>query len=91
MTHLRDEAWEKDNRRTNRRLRDGDRVVLKYHTIADFDVPVPAGVSGIVVHARTVRVRRPGYFANVDVVVDGVTRRVRVPHNALRKRRDQDV
>lgn len=91
-----EEAWAKDARETNYRLKDGDKVVLRHATIADggaelHSTCVPAGAEGVVTRARTPRVtRRRGqgslYFANVKVVApNGVTLAVRVPHSALRK------
>jgi hypothetical protein len=78
-------AWKADNGKTNYRLQDLDAVML----VADDDVP--AGTQGVVVHARTVRVFRPGCFANVDVLRSGLLHRIRVPHNALRILRDHEV
>jgi hypothetical protein len=87
-----DAAWENDTRPTNYRLRDGDTVVLKTDTKGQFlngYFTVPAETSGVVVTARTARVAvfdgtKSQYFANVDVVIDGKTGRIRVPHGALR-------
>lgn len=85
-----DDAWNLDDHKTNNRLADGDAVELVSRTRGETNrgyIAVPAGTRGIVIHAKTVRVRGPGYFANVDCMVDGVDDlvRIRVPHNALRK------
>lgn len=85
-----DDAWGLDNRKTNYRLADGDAVELISRTRGDANkgyIAVPAGTRGIVIHAKTPRVRGQGYFANIDCTMDGVEGlvRVRVPHNALRK------
>lgn len=88
----RDAAWENDDKPTNYRLRDGDQVVLQIETKGQFsngNFTVPAGTAGVVIRARTARVvlsaqTKSKYFANVDVLVDGVKGRIRVPHGALR-------
>lgn len=89
----RDPAWEADNGLDNPRLADGDRVTLVHATLGDFSrglFLVPAGTEGVVVCAKTARVwvrkgRKARYFANVDVEIEGVRGRCRVPHNALQK------
>lgn len=96
-----DEAWTMhfNNKPTNYKLKDGDKVVLLAQTIGSgsiTNVSVPAGVNGVVKIARTARTyRMPGvtscYFANVDVIVDGKTFRVRVPHGALRIVQDKNI
>lgn len=87
-----DPAWANDNQPTNRSLKDSDTVILNCDTKGDFSngtFLVPKGTPGIVRTARTARVVvRDGcksqFFANVDVEIDGVKGRVRVPHGALR-------
>ena len=91
----RDEAWNNDNRKTNPKLKDGDRVRLKFDTIQDGCIPyefrllVLAGTEGTVTVARTPRVYGDGWFANVDVGdIDPHSRigrkiRIHVPHNSL--------
>lgn len=80
-------AWDSDDYRTNARLKDGAHVTLRTASVVHFSrysALVDAGASGVVIHARTPRVRGPGvYFANVDITTDGETGRTRVPHNAL--------
>ena len=84
---MRDEAWIKDDGKTNKKLKDGDRVMLIHSVVEDMAAPpeyrrlIEKGAVGIVAYAMTPRVRNEGYFANVDM--DCGTR-VRVPHNALK-------
>ena len=84
---MRDEAWDKDDRATNNRLKDGDMVRLLVSTKGQNNhcCSVLPGATGRIVHARTPRVHGPGvYFANVDIALnDGAKARIRVPHNAL--------
>lgn len=87
-----DAAWANDNQPTNFRLKDQDHAVLSCDTRGEFSngyFLVPKGTKGVVRTARTERVvQRDGcksqYFANVDVEIDGVKGRIRVPHGALR-------
>ena len=83
---------EKD--KTNPKLKDGDTVFLT----EDMDVEtgrgvitiLPAGTEGVVVDARTPKVRQlPGtspYFANVDCNIGNCVVRVRPYHYQLRRR-----
>lgn len=86
-----DEAWDVDDHKTNYRLRDGDIVALTKATRGECSrgyASIPAGAKGVVKHARTPRVTSPtghGYFANIDIDLDGTWFRVRVPHNAVKK------
>lgn len=85
---IREEASEKDDRRDNLKLKDGDLVTFLHSTIADW-WHVPAGTVGVVKHARCVRVTKPkgsraNYFANVVVrTPDGGIAIARVPHSAI--------
>ena len=87
-----DEAWDHDDHKTQCQLMDGDRVLLVRQTRGDGGrgyANIPAGVEGVVIHARTPRVHGPGvWFANVDVICESALFRVRVPHNALRRVRE---
>lgn len=85
-----DEAWDADDYKTNYRLRDGALVKLTRQTRGDCSrgyAAIPAGIVGVVKTARTPRVTSPtghGYFANIDIVLEGFRFRVRVPHNAIK-------
>lgn len=86
-----DPAWKDDTKATNYRLKDGDSVELKIATKGDFskgNFLVPSGTKGVVAVARTPRVRcgniKSVYFANVDIEIDGIKGRIRVPHGVLR-------
>lgn len=85
-----DEAWGKDDQKTNYRLRDGQLVILKTSTRGECSrgyATIPAGTKGVVARARTPRVTSPtghGYFANVDVEIEDIRFRIRVPHNAVK-------
>ena len=91
-----DPAWALDDGSTNYRLEEGDTVILRCSTVADGALLAP-GTVGTVADARTPRVRQPVkrkprtyiYFANVDFIVDGVAYRGRVPHNALKRRKQE--
>ena len=86
---MKDEAWEIHGQSpTNKQLTDGCLIVTNSQTTGEGRnrISVPAGTSGVVIHARTAKLRNSGgskFFANVDVTVDGDTYRIRVPHGAL--------
>lgn len=93
-----DPAWAADDGATNYRLRDLQRVVLQYMTVADSStggVLLGAGSEGVVIWARTPRVMQPRvrrpctflYFANVEFTHDSGIYRARVPHNAIKATR----
>jgi len=85
-----DKAWELDYV-TNYKLANGDTVDLLGDTAGDFSegyVLVPKGTKGVVIQARTPKVKQKRgtglYFANVDCEMEGIGAvRIRVPHNAL--------
>jgi hypothetical protein len=94
-----DPAWDLDKKPTNYRLKNQDEVTLQRATKGDFSSGyflVPEGTVGVVITARTPRVRMSAgdashYFANVDVMVDGVKGRIRVPHSALKVTRNRQA
>lgn len=89
-----DEAWTMPNADTltNNHLRDGDLVELEADTKGDFAgraFVVPRGTLGTVTESKAQRPeRRSGdsshFFAVAEVVVEGCTGRIEVPHAALR-------
>ena len=85
----RDEAWENDSKRDNLKLRDGDLVTLIHSTKGEGWF-IPAGSTGVIVQARTPRVRKSKdchseYFANIAILAPtGSPVRARVPHSAIR-------
>ena len=77
---------------TNIHLRDGDLVELEADTQGDFAegaFVVPRGTLGSVTESKAQRAERctaesSHFFAIVEVIVEGCTGLVRVPHAALR-------
>ncbi len=92
-----DEAWDGDDQKTNYRLCNGDFVMLMKAARGECSrgyAVIPAGSKGVVCNARTPRAVSPtgnGYFANIDIELDGTRFRVRVPHNAVKKLRGKPV
>ena len=89
-----DAAWalEKADTETNSHLRDGDQVELLAETKGDFDggsFIVPRGTLGSVAESKAPRAEhRSGesshFFAVVEVIVEGCSGVIRVPHAAPR-------
>ncbi len=85
--HLHDHAWHHDDRKTNYRLKDGDRAVLLRQHVSDGWL-IPEGAVCHISKARVPRVIGPGvYFAYGWTVhpETGQAIHIRVPHNALRR------
>ena len=89
-----DEAWTLPNAdtMTNNHLRDGDLVELEADTKGDFNgrsFVVPRGTLGTVTECKAQRPERASgesshFFAVAEVLVEGCTGRIQVPHAALR-------
>lgn len=89
-----DAAWELPNAdtETNIHLRNGELVELLAETKGDFDggsFIVPRGTLGSVAESKAQRAKRHSgasshFFAIVEVIVEGCTGVIRVPHAALR-------
>lgn len=77
--------------KTNKNLKNGDRVVLLEHMDGHCSatLTVLAGTEGIVVNARTPKVTQltgsSPFFANVDCKIGNATVRVRPYHYQLRR------